>query len=309
MTISRSLKKTLVATAATLAFVGVAAAQNIQASVAAANAQLATQGKNYRIEMAEYITNLESNEAGQTILFNNRGNRQLAFDFVPGDPRRGARTNITYRTDGTEPSGDAVDTFGAIDGAMGTWEGVACSSIPIADLGDTAVDIGFIQSLVPGFGGNPNILEPNAAGADISHAGHLPGAWFLAAFGPGGGNILGVAFTIIFTDNAGNPTDIDNNGTGDAAYREIYYNDRFIWVNDPNDQPFNGLVDLETVALHEAGHGLSQGHFGRGFITGNGQIHLAPQAVMNAGYIFGQQTLLGTDIGGHCSNWASWPNN
>ena len=39
-----------------------------------------------------------------------------------------------------------------------------------------------------------------------------------------------------------------------------------------------------------------------------GRIQLSPQAVMNAGYIFGQQTLLGTDNGGHCSNWASWPN-
>jgi hypothetical protein len=113
-----------------------------------------------------------------------------------------------------------------------------------------------------------------------------------------------------WVDGGGNPTDIDNNNTGDAAFREIYYNDGFTWEVDPNDQPFDGRTDLQTVALHEAGHGLSQGHFGRGAINNQtGRIQLSPQAVMNAGYIFGQQTLLGADNAGHCSNWANWPNN
>ncbi len=30
---------------------------------------------------------------------------------------------------------------------------------------------------------------------------------------------------------------------------------------------------------------------------------------MNAGYRFGQQQLAGTDNGGHCDNWGSWPLN
>ena len=93
------------------------------------------------------------------------------------------------------------------------------------------------------------------------------------------------------------------------AFREIYYNDGFTWEIDPNDQPGDGRFDLQTVALHEAGHGLSQAHFGAAFTTGNGKLHVAPLAVMNAGYIFGQQQLAGSDNGGHCSNWANWPTN
>ena len=67
---------------------------------------------------------------------------------------------------------------------------------------------------------------------------------------------------------------------------------------------------METVALHETGHGLSQGHFGKAFVTNsNGKLHFAPLAVMNAGYTGVQQSLAGTDNWGHCSMWGSWPNN
>lgn len=289
--------------AASLILAAGGAAQGARELVQAANERLADSGANVRIESAEYLTPGESGEVGQTVLFNNRGNKQLAFDFVPGDPRRGGGTDITYITDPTQPSADAVDTLGAIDSAMNTWESVQCSNIPIVDLGETSADEGFV-STVFGFGGNPDI---DANPADIVHAGFLPPAFFLQL---GSANILGVTFTIIFVDANDDPTDIDGNGAGDAAYREIYYNDGFTWVNDPNDVPGNGLFDLETVALHEAGHGLSQAHFGKAFITtSNGKLHFAPLAVMNAGYIVGQQNLKGTDVSGHCSNWASWPRN
>ncbi len=62
--------------------------------------------------------------------------------------------------------------------------------------------------------------------------------------------------------------------------------------------------------MHEAGHGLSQGHFGKLIQTNsNGLFHFAPKAVMNAGYTGPQKTLAGTDNAGYCGNWASWPNN
>ena len=67
--------------------------------------------------------------------------------------------------------------------------------------------------------------------------------------------------------------------------------------------------NVGEIALHEAGHGLSQAHFGKVFIKKTGAIQFAPQAVMNAVYVAPQQSLLGTDNGGHCSNWAEWPNN
>lgn len=302
------LKATMLATVCALTLAGTAQAQDINSIVASANAQLTENGKNYRIEMAETIANLEANEAGNILLFNNRGNHRLTFDFVPGDPRRAALgwgdpgTNITFAVDNVNLTNDITAT-GELDelrAAMATWQNVTCSTIPLTDRGNTNADVGAVQALF-GFDGTGGVS------ADIQHAGFLPPEFFLLL---GSSNILGVTFTFIFVDGAGNPTDIDNNHVGDAAFREIYYNDGFTWETDPNDQPGDGRIDLQTVALHEVGHGLSQAHFGRGVINAQtGRIQLSPQAVMNAGYIFGQQSLLGTDTAGHCSNWANWPNN
>ena len=76
-----------------------------------------------------------------------------------------------------------------------------------------------------------------------------------------------------------------------------------MWQIDAN-------VNVETVALHEAGHGLSQGHFGKGFVTSsNGKLHFSPRAVMNAAYNGVQQDIDQTDNAGHCSIWGQWPNN
>lgn len=280
---------------------------DVYALVRAANDELAASGANYRIELAEYTTNLDSNESGRTLLFSNRGNKQLAFDFVPGDLRRALAgwgdfdTNITFAVDNVNLTPDIAGTgeLSEIRAAMATWQNLTCSTIPLTDRGNTGVDVGVVQNFF-GFGGTGGIA------ADIQHAGFLPPGFFLLL---GSSNILGVAFTFIWVDGAGNPTDIDNNGTGDAAFREIYYNDGFTWEIDPNDQPGDGRFDIQTVALHEAGHGLSQGHFGDLFRDKKGRLHHAPLAVMNAGYRFGQQELAGTDKGGHCSNWASWPNN
>ena len=64
---------------------------------------------------------------------------------------------------------------------------------------------------------------------------------------------------------------------------------------------------MESIAAHEAGHGLSQAHFGTVFITKGGNFQFAPRAVMNAVYVSPQQALLSTDEGGHCTNWSRWP--
>jgi len=307
MTTIRKLKVALLAAAGAFLLGGTVQAQDIMAMAADANAQLAASGKNYRLEMAEYITDLESNDVGREILFNNRGNRRLDFDFVPGDPRRiaagwgGPGTNINFAVDNINLTNDIAGTgeLDEIRAAMATWENVNCSTIPLTDRGNTGVDVGAVQALF-GFGGTGGVA------ADIQHAGFLPPGFFLLL---GSSNILGVTFTFIWVDSNGNPTDIDNNGTFDAAFREIYYNDGFTWEVDPNDQPGDGRFDIQTVALHESGHGLSQAHFGSAFITSNGKLHVAPLAVMNAGYLFGQQQLTGTDSAGHCSNWANWPIN
>jgi hypothetical protein len=262
-----------------------------------ANAQLAAQGANYRVAMAEYVTG-EGNEAGATVISKVVGNKQLDDDFVPFDPRRlawsgpvaGSTDNITYAVDTT---GDAVPPIGgltqpitdaAIVRAMATWDAQTCSTLPISRNPDFGDDIGYVAFFFgPGTGG-PGIF------ADVQHAG-----WLDLDFGAG---ILGVTFTLVFSPL----TDIDGNGKVDVAFREIYYDPSFSWADDGGTN-----FHVEAVALHEAGHGLSQAHFGNIFFKNDGSLKRAPAAVMNP-FILGQQrSLLGTDIGGHCSNWEGWP--
>jgi len=257
------------------------------------NTSLAAGNAIYTLHNAEFLTPDDSAEVGQTVFFNNR-TKQLTAHFVPGDPRRGGRANITYLVDQAEGAIDGLtvaQTTAAIDRAMATWNGVNCSTIPITKLPDIpGLDIGLVETQL-GQTGGPFFL------ADITDAGWLPAN----VLPP---NVIGVTFTFIFIDPAtGAPTDIDNNGKADVAFREILYNDRFVWS-------INGNIDVQTVALHESGHGLSQGHFGKAFGTdANGKIHFSPLAVMNAAYSGVQQDLKGTDNGGHCSIWGSWPNN
>lgn len=270
------------------------ASEHIRGLMTRLNTQLESSGAAFRVDYAEYITSLDSSdEAGQTVFFNNRGNKQLAAHFVPGDPRRGGASNITYIIDQTEGAPDALttaQTSAAIDRAMATWNGANCSTIPIAKLPDIGgLDLGVVE-FQNGLGGSPFVF------ADITHAGWLPGG-ILAP------NVIAVTFTFIFINPDATPTDIDNNGKADTAFREILYNNAFVWNIDAN-------IDVETIALHEAGHGLSQGHFGKAFINdSNGKLHFSPRAVMNAAYSGVQQGLAGTDNAGHCSIWGSWPNN
>ncbi|MCU0234430.1 MAG: hypothetical protein MUE90_10440 [Thermoanaerobaculales bacterium] len=248
------------------------------------NETLAAMGMDVRVAYAEYITSGEGGEAGQIIYANNRGNKQLSGDWVPGDPRRYGVNEIYWTTDQIDMTSDvaAGAVNAAIDRAMDSWQEVICSTIPLVEIPDYGYDFGYVQYLL-GFGGLQGWL------ADLTHAGWLP-AGFFDSIAPGGsGYILGVTFTFVFTG-----TDIDGNGKSDVAFREIYYNDTF---------------DIETVVLHETGHGLSQAHFGKIYRdAGAGGLHFSPLAVMNAAYSGLQQELTGTDVGGHCSNWGSWPN-
>ena len=84
----------------------------------ALNAGLAADGADYRVAMAEYVTSGDSGEMGNTIIAKNVGNKQLGFDFVPGDTRRAwsgpGANSITYAIDTT---GDAVPPFGGLGAA------------------------------------------------------------------------------------------------------------------------------------------------------------------------------------------------
>jgi hypothetical protein len=250
-------------------------AEAIEALGNSLNAQLEAEGASYRVAQAEWL-NDDVDNGENVLLFGDVGNKKLDADWVPGDPRRGGRTNITYRINdagGQAGSVTPAQSSPAIDRAMATWNGVNCSVIPITKL--------------PGYAG--------PFSADITHNGWVTG------LPPG---VLGVTFTFIFIAGPGGPpTDIDNNKYADVAARPIFYGQRPDWR-------INANIDVETVVLHEAGHGLSQAHFGKLFATtSNEKFHFAPRAVMNAGYTGVQQTIGDSDNAGHCANWANWPNN
>lgn len=275
------------------------AASQLTSIMDAINVGLEANGENYRVAMVEYVTG-SGDEAGATLIQKDVGNKQLGFDFVPFDSRRswsgpttGATDDITYAIDQT---GDAVPPLGGLTGpetdaalvrATTTWSGLSCSNLPQTRNPDFGLDIGVVAFL-NGLGGSPLVF------ADVQHAG-----WRDINFA---GGVLGATFTFGFT-SGGSFTDIDNNGKFDTAFREIYYDPSFSWADDGVNN-----FDVETVALHEIGHGLSQAHFGNIFIK-KGTFTASPRAVMNA-FIFGvDRELFGTDGGGHCSNWAQWPNN
>jgi hypothetical protein len=226
------------------------------------------------------------------------------FRWVPNDARRLADgNNLTYlvdQSDGATASGlTSVQTEAAIDAAFRTWEADRClSKLDLVKRPDGAADPDIFDSFF-GFGGLGNPFL-----ADIVNAGWLPRAYFEAVGGPGGGRgILAFSVTFVFTDAAGNPTDVDGDNRLDSALNEVYYNDNF---GDPaGDRAGNpwGIdvalpgIDVETVALHENGHSLGLGHFGP-----------PPAAVMNPVYAGIRHSPLAIDDAGMCSVFASWPN-
>jgi hypothetical protein len=260
------------------------------------NAQLAAEGAPYIVGWAEYITEASGNAAGGTVFAKDVGNKRLVGDFVPGDTRRSWSSpdaiHLTYAIDQT---GDAVPPFGGLTGAqtdaaivraMGTWDALTCSDLGLVR-NTTTADIGYIARL-------NNLGGSFAVAGDVQHAGFRDINF--------AGNILGVTFTLIFTD-AGVPTDINGDGQADVAFREIYYDPSWNWRD-------NGVanIDLQSVSVHESGHGLSQAHFGTIQQNPAGKLVIAPHAVMNAAYTAPFRDLQGSDVGGHCGNWAAWPN-
>ncbi len=258
------------------------------------------------VYMAEYMSAENSGEAGNTVFFSNRGNEQLGADFVPDNTYLefiDGTNDITYYVDDNRPSNDmpVSDSNAAINRAMTTWNEVTCSELGITERPyNSQINTGVVAGLL-GFG---DPVDPITGWvADVVHAGWLPPQFF-DFLAPGGSKfILGVTFTFIIVID-GEVIDEDNNGKADVWFREIYYNDNFAWNNNGSS------YDTETIALHETGHGLSQGHFGKVFGTdANLKIHFTPRAVMNAGYSGIQTNIRKTDNGKHCSNWGSWPSN
>ncbi|WP_296701399.1 hypothetical protein [Algoriphagus sp.] len=259
------------------------------------NARLAPSKYKAKLYMAEYITAPESEEMGRTVIFDNKGSKKLSIDFSPFE-KLYETPDMSYYVDEFRASSsvDVATATAAIDRAAQTWDEVTCSELGLTKIDAIPLPIGIIANIL----GFPSI---DGAIADVEHLGFMP-AEFFDFLAPGGSNfILGVTFTLIWIDDEGNPIDTNGDGKIDAAVREIYYNDNFPWAD-------GATFDVETVALHEMGHGLSQAHFGTAFIKKNGTVQFSPRAVMNASYS-GVQTEIGkTDNAGHCSIWANWPN-
>ena len=265
-----------------------------------ANDLLAEAGSEHRIAYAEFLTaEATGHEATKNIIFaRDLGNKRLDINFIPGDPRRAGGdgdpntidTWVDLTGGATESGLTTPETTDAIARAMTTWDDQLCSDLGMNVFG-AGVDLGLVQAIL-GFGGG-------LVTSDIMHAGWLPGAFFDLLRPDGSQSILGVTFTLTFTEG-----DLDGNGLADLGAREIYYNDAFNWADDGSSN-----FDVETVALHEAGHALSQAHFGKIFANPNsGKVVFSPLAVMNASYSRVNRTLEGTDGAGHCSSWGSWPN-
>jgi hypothetical protein len=280
-----------------------AAAKTGHALLVKANRQLAARKLNFRVAYAEYYTHAKSGRVGREIFAFDVGNKHIGVSYVPGLERPSGATNeIRYLVDrsdgatGTAPTLSSAQTEAAIDRAMATWGDVRCSNLAIEKVPDPDIDPDVFDGLI-GFGGIGTPL------ADITHAGWYPPAFFDVIAEDGSDFIIAVTEFFIFVDEDGNPTDLNRDGEFDFAFAEIYYNDAFAYGIDTSDP-----IDVETVALHESGHGLGQAHFGKIFrTTANGKVHFAPLAVMNASYSGLDQDLRGTDRGGHCSLWASWP--
>jgi hypothetical protein len=195
---------------------------------------------------------------------------------------------------------------------MDAWNAISCSSLPIVDGGAYELDLGLVEFLIGDdigidFGSSGLTLE-----GGITHGGWLPFEFFEALQPGGGSGILGVTFTFIWLDDDGNPADINADGKADTALREIYMNNEFAW--EVGNAAGTGVFDIVAVMNHEQGHALSQGHFGSIISNGAGKLVWTPKngdnvmlAAISSNQLF--EGFQGTDIGGHCSIWATWPLN
>lgn len=171
----------------------------------------------YRLELvsAEYITAPESERAGQTVIFNDRGNKQLAYDFSPVAKLNGI-SDISYYVDQVRPGTDldSPTKEAAIDRAAATWDGMNCSAFGLYKVAGLPLPIGVIAAQL-GF--------PSIAGyiADINHAGWMPASFFDFVAEDGSQFILGVTFTLLLIDENGDYIDTNGDGKFDVGLREI----------------------------------------------------------------------------------------
>jgi hypothetical protein len=255
------------------------------------NADLISRGLNIQIAAVHYFGFGQGRPADRIL--------QQSHRWVPYDPNRGGRANLTYVVDlglGATTSGLAsADTEAAIDAAMDTWNTENClRNVDIVKLQDDGGDHTIYDAFF-GYGGFGDYTY-----ADIVNAGWYPWQFFQDTTG-NGDHVLAFSVTFIWTDNTGVPTDFNNDGYADTALNEVYYNDAFGGAQRPDNlwAIFAGPpnIDVQTVAYHENGHSIGLGHFGP-----------PPVAIMNPVYDGIRHEAYPTDHAGLCTQFARWPN-
>lgn len=236
-------------------------------------------------------------ENSPIILFDKQLNIvRLGSSWVANDPRRGGNTNITYNQfPGFQLANGVLPTAEIHDDAFDRWENEAtCGGVNLIKQENPGIFNSAILS-ISGVTGDPF--------SDINILGHVPPFVFeLVGLSE---NTLGVAFTFIFLDENGDPTDIDNDNLADTSLKEVWYNDGYTWTNDPANNPDD--IDLASVITHEIGHTLEAGHFGSGiFNQKKGTIRYNPRAVMNALYFEPLSDLQKTDRASYCNTFSNW---
>lgn len=283
------------------------------------NTALAASGSKLRIAKAELLLDGSKADASSLTLIANDRSRGIGSRWVPGDPRRAGRIGVTYAFD-TRNTGPFARNVNGVPGirslpfaeieplleeGLSSWRNQQCSKAPINRVAVPAgVDPDFIDQLFLGDDGG----RPYAQLSDLVQGGWQPSTFFTALAGPMGNNIIGVAFTLVFADAAGEPTDIDRDGNDDTGLVEIFYNSRFLWATDGS----LGAVDFFSVIAHETGHGMGLAHFGKVFVTRQdaadglqvADVKYAPKSLMNASYITGRSEITGTDRSSFCQIWA-----
>lgn len=296
--------------------------QLVGSSIGEVNDALSESGRQLRLARLEWVSAASRTrgsvaEVENHVVFADDRRLRLGSRWVPGDPRREGRNTLAHMVDGTFAWANSFGPVGssavygepAIDASFETWNGVTCSGLDAAKVVD---DGSQFPSLV--LGGDVTDL-------DVGTVGFLPGFIFdLILADPDDPDdmpseyVLGVTFTFVWGSVVGGefvPSDIDGNGLLDTAFKEVWYNDAFLWSIGP------GGIDIETVALHENGHVFELGHFGKIHATFNqgkgntkpGKLHVSPRAVMNAVILGILQEPLGTDDAAFCGNFGAWPNN
>lgn len=240
------------------------------------NDGLRAQGMDYIVQQIDYFHRDGSRASAR--LYQNE------FRWVPGDARRGSKdASLSVMFDesngGTSGIGSSA-VANAVRRAQETWAADSClGKTPLYEAFYTGGDV----TVFDGLAGTGTIGDP--FGADIVAAGFNED--ISALFGP---ETVAFSVTFVFVDGAGVPTDMDGDGRMDTAHNEIYFNPRFDWTVNRNEDG----TDIETTALHELGHALGLGHFGS-----------PPVSVMNPVYSGVQRDLFPIDHAALCLVYGS----